>query len=71
MQDQKIKSIKKSTSSEFKSLVIKTAVLIVVARVSIALFEIFFAPNLGLRHDHILIGETMITVAVSFIDLFD
>jgi small-conductance mechanosensitive channel len=67
MSEQKIKTNKKSTISEFKLLAIKTIILIVVARVSIALFEIFFAPNLGLRHNHILIGETMTTIAVSFI----
>ena len=67
MQDKKIKSIKKSSMGEFKALTIKTVILIVVARVSIALFEIFFAPNLGLRHNHILIGETMATIAVSFV----
>lgn len=67
MQDQKIKSNKKSTQAEIKSLVIKTIILIVAVRVSIALFEIFFAPNLGLRHYHILIGETIVTIAVSFV----
>ncbi len=53
--------------SEVKTLVMKTVILIAVVRVSIALFEIFFAPNLGLRHNHILIGETMATIAVSFV----
>ena len=67
IQDPKIKSIKKSTMSEVKTLVIKTVILIAAVRVSIALFEIFFAPNLGLRHNHILIGETMATIAVSFV----
>jgi small conductance mechanosensitive channel len=66
MDAQKINS-KKSTKSEFKILAVKLVILIVVARVSIALFEIFFAPNLGLGHNHLLIGETMATVAVSFI----
>jgi small-conductance mechanosensitive channel len=67
MQDKKIDSIKKSNKAEFKVLVIKLLILIVVARISIALFEIFFAPSLGLGHSHILVGETMVTVVVSFI----
>ncbi|MFZ0185298.1 MAG: mechanosensitive ion channel family protein [Nitrosotalea sp.] len=36
-------------------------------RISIAIFENYFAQNLGLGHNHILIGETMITVIVSFV----
>ncbi|MFI5416198.1 MAG: mechanosensitive ion channel domain-containing protein [Nitrososphaerales archaeon] len=67
MQDQKITSSKKSTQAEFKALVIKLVILIATVRISIALFEDFFAPNLGLRHNHILIGETMATIVVSFI----
>jgi small conductance mechanosensitive channel len=67
MQDQEIKSNKKSSTSEFKILVIKTIILVLAVRISIAFFEIFFAPNLGLRHDHILIGETIATIAVSFV----
>jgi small-conductance mechanosensitive channel len=67
MKDKKLDSVKKSNKSEIKSLIIKTIILIATVRVSIALFEIFFAPNLGLRHNHILIGETMITIAVSFV----
>jgi len=67
LQDPKIKSIKKSTMGEFKTLVIKLAILIVTIRISIALFETFFAQNLGLGHSHILIGDTMITVVVSFV----
>jgi small conductance mechanosensitive channel len=67
MRDQKIKTKEKSTSSEFKALAIKTVILIATVRGSIALFEIFFASNLGLKHNHILIGETIATIAVSFI----
>lgn len=52
---------------EIRSLVLKTILLIATVRVSIALFEIFFAPNLGLRHNHILVGETLVTIAVSFV----
>lgn len=67
MKNQKIKSVNKSPMGEFKSLAIKTVILIVVTRVGIALFEIFFAPNLGLRHNHLLIGETMATIVISFV----
>ncbi len=67
MQDPKIKPINKSSKAEFKALAIKLIILIVVARISIALFETFFAQNLGLGHNHIQIGETMITVIVSFV----
>ncbi len=70
MQDQKITSVKKSTTAEFKILAIKLIILIATARISIALFEIFFAPDLGLRHNHILIGETMVTVVVSFVVIY-
>jgi small conductance mechanosensitive channel len=66
MQDQKIKPIKKSTMAELKALAIKTIILIVAVRVGIALFEIF-APNLGLRQNHIMIGETIATITVSFV----
>lgn len=67
MNDKKLEYIKKSNKAEFKSLIIKTTILIAAVRISIALFEIFFAPNLGLRRNHILIGETMVTIAVSFV----
>jgi small conductance mechanosensitive channel len=42
-------------------------ILIVVTRIGIAIFENYFAPNLGLGYNHILIGETMITVIISFV----
>ncbi len=64
---QKTKLSKKSVMAEFKTLAIKTIILIVVVRVSIWLFEIFFAPNLGLKHSHLVVGETIITIAVSFV----
>ena len=67
MKDKKLDSIKKSNKAEFRSLVIKTVILIIAVRISIALFEIFFAPNLGLRRNHILVGETLVTIAVSFV----
>ena len=67
MQDQKITPPTKSAKAEFKMLAIKLIVLIVVIRVSIALIEIFFASDLGLAHNHILVGDTMITIVVSFI----
>jgi small conductance mechanosensitive channel len=66
-QDQKITMIKKSSICEFKTLAIKAVILIIIARVSIALFEMFFAANLGLKHNHILIGETLATVVISFV----
>lgn len=66
-QDQKIKSTKKSTIGEFKTLAIQTILLIVAARLSIALFETFFTTPLGLTHNRILIGETMATIAISFV----
>ena len=66
-QDRSIKSVKKSTMGEFKTLAIQTILLIVVARLSLALFEIFFATPLGLTHNRILIGETMATIAISFV----
>ena len=52
---------------EIRSLVLKTILLIVAVRVSIALFEIFFAPDLGLKHNHIIVGETLVTIAISFV----
>lgn len=67
MQDQKTKPVKKSSMGEFKTLAIQTILLIVVARLSIAIFEIFFATPLGLTHNRILIGETMATIAISFV----
>lgn len=67
MQDQKITSSTKSAKAEFKILAIKLIVLIVAIRISIALIEIFFASDLGLAHNHILVGDTMITIVVSFI----
>lgn len=67
MQDQKITSSKKSTKAEFKILAIKLIILIAIARISIALIEIFFASDLGLKYNHILVGDMMITVIVSFI----
>jgi len=66
-QDPSIKSVKKSTMGEFRTLAIQTILLIVVARLSLALFEIFFATPLGLTHNRILIGETMATIAISFV----
>ena len=62
-----MQSLKKSFMNEFKSLAIKTVILIVIVRISIALFEIFFAPTLGLKHNYILIGETLATIAISFV----
>jgi len=67
MQDKKLNSIKKSTKAEFKALTIKMVILIAATRISIALFENFFAPNLGLKHNHLLIGESMMTIVVSFV----
>src|SRR5579885_3010996 len=67
MQDSKITSSTKSAKAEFKMLAIKLIVLIVVVRTSIALLEMFFASELGLAHNHILVGDTMITIVVSFI----
>ena len=67
MQDDKIKSIKKSTKEELKTLAIKLIILIVAVRISIAIFEFFFASSLGLGHNHILVGETMATIIVSFV----
>ncbi len=67
MNDKKLDSSKKSNKAEFKALIIKTIILIAAVRIGIALFEIFFAPNLGLRQNHILIGETMATIIVSFV----
>jgi len=66
MQDPKTTSVKKSTKAEFKALAIKMIILIAAVRISIVLFEIF-APDLGLRHNHILIGETMVIIVVSFV----
>ena len=57
----------KSAQTEFKMLAIKLIVLIVVVRIGIALIEMFFAPELGLQHSHILVGDTLITIVVSFI----
>lgn len=65
--EQKTRSVKKSITDEVKALAIKTIILIVVVRASIWLFEIFAAPDLGLKHGHIVIGETMVTIAVSFV----
>ncbi|MGC1426248.1 MAG: mechanosensitive ion channel domain-containing protein [Nitrosotalea sp.] len=48
-------------------LLIKLVILIVATRVSIAVFETYFAKNIGFGHNHILAGETMITVVVSFV----
>ena len=67
MQEQQTKLNNKSFLSEFKSLAIKTVILIVVVRVSLALFEVFFAQDFGLKHNHIIIGETIITISVSFV----
>ena len=67
MHDQKITTSKKSNKAEFRALIIKLVILIVAVRISIALFEMFFAPNLGLRHNHLLVGETIATIAVSFV----
>jgi small-conductance mechanosensitive channel len=67
VQGPSIKSVKKSPMGEFKTLAIQTILLIVVARLSLALFEIFFATPLGLTHNRILIGETMATIAISFV----
>lgn len=67
MQGQKTTVHKKSTLSEFKVLAIKTVILIAVVRVIIALFEIFAAPDLGLKHNHIVIVDTMVTIAISFV----
>ncbi|MDE1769637.1 MAG: mechanosensitive ion channel family protein [Thaumarchaeota archaeon] len=66
-QDQNLDPNKKSLGKDIKYLVLKTILLIAAVRVSIALFEIFFAPDLGLKHNHIIIGETLITIAVSFV----
>jgi small-conductance mechanosensitive channel len=59
----------KSAQTEFKMLAIKLIVLIVVVRIGIALIEMFFASELGLQHSHILVGDTMITIVVSFITI--
>ena len=67
MNEKKLDSIKKSNKAEIKSLIIKTIILIIAVRVSIALFEIFFAPDFGLKRNHILVGETLVTIAVSFV----
>jgi small conductance mechanosensitive channel len=67
MKDPKLDLIAKSNTAEIKSLIIKTVILIVAVRISLALFEIFFAPNLGLKHNHLLVGETLVTIAVSFV----
>jgi len=48
-------------------LLIKLVILIVVTRISISIFETYFAKNMGFGHNHILVGETMITVIVSFV----
>jgi small-conductance mechanosensitive channel len=66
-QDQKMKTTKKSSMGEFKTLAIQTIILIVTARLGIALFETFFTTPLGLTHNRILIGETMATIAISFV----
>jgi small conductance mechanosensitive channel len=67
MKEEKTDLVKKSNRSEFKSLIIKVVILIVVVRIGIALFEMFYAPNLGLRQIHLLMGETMATAVVSFV----
>ncbi len=67
MQDTKVKQIKKSAKVEFRDLVIKLAILIVTIRVIIALFEFFFASDLGLGHNHIVILDTMVTIGISFV----
>jgi len=52
---------------EFRSLAIKTLILVVGVWAALRLFGIFVAPSIGLTHSHIQIAGTVITVAISFV----
>jgi small-conductance mechanosensitive channel len=52
---------------EFRSLGIKTLIVVIGAWVSLRLFVIFAAPALGITHSHIQIGGTVITITISFV----
>jgi len=61
------KAKQKSLRDAFTTLAIRAIILIIAVRVSLALFEVFVAPGLGLKHTHIQAGETAITITIAFI----
>jgi len=51
---------------EFRSLAIKTLIVVVSVWAALRLFGIFVAPSIGLTHSHIQVVGTVVTVALSF-----
>lgn len=52
---------------EFRSLAIKTLIVVIGVWAALRLFGIFVAPSIGLTHSHIQIVGTVITITISFV----
>jgi small-conductance mechanosensitive channel len=52
---------------EFRSLAIKTLIVVIGAWASLRLFGIFVAPTIGITQSHIQIAGTVITITISFV----
>lgn len=66
IQEQKEK-LRESATGQAKALIIKAIILIAAVRVSIWFFVTFAAPTLGLGHSHIIIGESIVTIAITLV----
>jgi small-conductance mechanosensitive channel len=57
----------KSFQREFAGLVIKIIILAAGSWITLTVFEIFLSPTMGLKHTHIQVAETVVTITLSLV----